>query len=98
MKIDLAIADTMAQKRDLDELVARRKGKQRAEFPFLHRTHELMLATFTTTAVCRSAFHIPACLLWLTLMAGCRETQDGRRCGGCHRRSISALQCSTRQS
>jgi hypothetical protein len=54
MKIDLAIADTMAQKRDLDVLVASRKGKQRAEFPLFHRTREWMLANFTVAAVCRS--------------------------------------------
>jgi hypothetical protein len=58
MKIDLALADTLAQKRDLDALVASRKGKQRAEFPLFHRTRSLMLATFTETAVCRSRFLI----------------------------------------
>ena len=51
MKIDLAIADTLAQKRDLDGLVASRKGRQRAKFPFLHRTRGIMLATFTAAAV-----------------------------------------------
>ncbi|KAI4753226.1 hypothetical protein E4T52_09310 [Aureobasidium sp. EXF-3400] len=50
MKIDLAIADTLAQKRDLDKLVASRTGKQRAEFPLYHRTRGLMLATFTEAA------------------------------------------------
>ena len=54
MKIDLAIADTLAQKRDLDKLVASRKGKQRAEFPLYHRTRGWMLANFTVTAVCGS--------------------------------------------
>jgi hypothetical protein len=52
--MDLAIADTLAQKRGLDELVASRKGKQRAEFPLFHRTREGSLATFTVAAVCRS--------------------------------------------
>jgi hypothetical protein len=54
MKIDLAIADTLAQKRGLDELVASRKGKQRTEFPLYHRTRGWMLANFTVTAMCRS--------------------------------------------
>jgi hypothetical protein len=52
MKIDLALADTLAQKRGLDELVASRKGKQRAEFPLFHRTRGWMLANFTVAAVC----------------------------------------------
>jgi hypothetical protein len=53
MKIDLALADTLAQKRELDVLVASRKGKQRAEFPLFHRTRRWMLANFTVAAVCR---------------------------------------------
>jgi len=77
MKIDLAIADTLAQKRDLDGLVASRKGKQRAEFPFLHRTRGIMLATFTAAAVCRAKF----LTLYILLVANKygRMQRDSRR-------------------
>jgi hypothetical protein len=53
MKIDLAFADTLARKRDLDVLVASRKSKQRADFPLFHNTRRNMLANFTVAAVCR---------------------------------------------
>jgi hypothetical protein len=53
MKIDLALVDTLARKRDLDVLVASRKGKQRAEFPLFHNTRRNMLANFTVAAVSR---------------------------------------------
>ena len=57
--MDLAIADTLAQKRGLDDLVASRKGKQRAEFPEFRRTRKGMLANFTMAAVCRSRLLMP---------------------------------------
>jgi hypothetical protein len=38
--MDLAIADTLAKKRDLDALVATRKGKPRALFPEFQKPRE----------------------------------------------------------
>jgi hypothetical protein len=40
----LAVADTLAQKLDLDVLMASRKSKQRTEFPLYHRTRKWMQA------------------------------------------------------
>lgn len=77
MKMDLAIADTLAQKRDLDGLVASRKGKSRAEFPFLHRTRALMLATFTAAAVWRSKM-LTSCVSLMADIHG-RIKRDSRR-------------------
>jgi len=60
--MDLALADTLAQKRSLDKLVASRKGKQRADFSIYHRTRGWMLANFTVAAVSR--FKLPIrCIL-----------------------------------
>ncbi|KAI5203723.1 hypothetical protein E4T38_04985 [Aureobasidium subglaciale] len=48
--MNLAIAHTLAMKRDLDALVASRKGKKRSQFPDFHRTRAWMVAAFTVEA------------------------------------------------